>query len=123
MLRFASPVQVDVRRAARTVEVAGHTIAADTNVLLLLGSANRDETVFDRPDTFDVGREDNRHLAFGFGPHYCIGANLARLEAQVAIRVLLQRTRRMQRTDDERLPLHPSFIFRGFTRIPVELEA
>ncbi len=123
VLRFASPVQVDVRRAARTVEVAGHTIAADTNVLLLLGSANRDETVFDRPDTFDIGRADNRHLAFGFGPHYCIGANLARMEAQVAIRVLLQRTKTFRRTDDEKLPLHPSFIFRGFTRIPVELEA
>ncbi len=123
VLRFASPVQVDVRRAARTVEVARHTIAADTNVLLLLGSANRDETVFDRPDTFDIGREDNRHLAFGFGPHYCIGANLARMEAQVAIRVLLQRTKTFRRTDDEKLPLHPSFIFRGFTRIPVELEA
>lgn len=123
VLRFSSPVQVDARRAARTVEVAGHTIEADTNVLLLLGSANRDETVFDDGETFDVGREDNRHMAFGFGPHYCLGANLARLEAQVALRVLLQRTSRITRTDEERLPLHPSFIFRGFTRIPVELEA
>ena len=123
VLRFSSPVQVDARRAARTVEVAGQTIAADTNVLLLLGSANRDETVFDDAETFDIGRADNRHLAFGFGPHYCLGANLARMEAQVAIRVLLQRTERLQRTDDDRLPLHPSFIFRGFTRIPVELEA
>jgi cytochrome P450 len=122
VLRFSSPVQVDVRRAVRAVEVAGQTIAADTNVLLLLGSANRDESVFDDAETFDVGREDNRHLAFGFGPHYCLGANLARMEAQVAIRVLLQRTTRFQRTDDERLPLHSSFIFRGFTRIPVELE-
>lgn len=123
VLRFSSPVQVDARRAAHTVEVAGQTIAADTNVLLLLGSANRDETVFDRPETFDIGRDDNRHLAFGFGPHYCLGANLARMEAQVAIRVLLQRTTHFRRTDDERLPLHSSFIFRGFTRIPVELEA
>jgi cytochrome P450 len=123
VLRFSSPVQVDARHSMCRAEVAGQTIEADTNVLLLLGSANRDESVFDAADTFDVGRADNRHLAFGFGPHYCIGANLARLEAQVAIRVLLQRTRRMQRTDDERLPLHPSFIFRGFTRIPVELEA
>ena len=123
VLRFSSPVQVDARRAARTVEVAGQTIAADTNVLLLLGSANRDETVFDDAETFDIGRADNRHLAFGFGPHYCLGANLARMEAQVAIRVLLQRTTRFERTDDDRLPLHPSFIFRGFTRIPVELVA
>jgi cytochrome P450 len=123
VLRFASPVQVDARYSKRRTEVAGQTIAADTNVLLLLGSANRDETVFDDPETFDIGRADNRHLAFGFGPHYCLGANLARLEAQVAIRVLLQRTTRFQRTGDERLPLHPSFIFRGFTHIPVELEA
>jgi cytochrome P450 len=123
VLRFSSPVQVDARRAARSVEVAGQTIAADTNVLLLLGSANRDAAVFDNAETFDIGREDNRHLAFGFGPHYCLGANLARMEAQVAIRVLLQRTSSFRRTDDAPLPLHPSFIFRGFTRIPVELEA
>jgi cytochrome P450 len=123
VLRFSSPVQVDARHALRRAAVRGQTIEADTNVLLLLGSANRDEAVFDDPDTFDIGRADNRHLAFGFGPHYCLGANLARMEAQVAIRVLLERTTRFQRTDDERLPLHPSFIFRGFTRIPVELEA
>jgi cytochrome P450 len=122
VLRFSSPVQVDARYSKRSTEMAGQTIPANTNVLLLLGSANRDETVFDDPETFDIARADNRHLAFGFGPHYCLGANLARLEAQVAIRVLLQRTTRFQRTDDERLPLHPSFIFRGFTRIPVELE-
>jgi cytochrome P450 len=123
VLRFSSPVQVDARRAARTLEVAGQTITANSNVLLLLGSANRDESVFDNAETFDVGREDNRHMAFGFGPHYCIGANLARMEAQVAMRVLLQRTTSFRRTDDEPLPLHPSFIFRGFTRIPVELAA
>jgi len=122
VLRFSSPVQVDARHSRCRAEVAGQTIEADTNVLLLLGSANRDETVFHDADTFDVGRVDNRHLAFGFGPHYCLGANLARLEAQVAIRVLLQRTTRFQRTDNAPLPLHPSFIFRGFTRIPVELQ-
>jgi len=121
VLRFSSPVQVDARHALRRAEVRGQTIEAETNVLLLLGSANRDEAVFDDAETFDIGRTDNRHVAFGFGPHYCLGANLARLEAQVAIRVLLQRTTRFQRTDDEPLPLHPSFIFRGFTRIPVEL--
>jgi len=109
-----------VKQAA---EVAGHTIEAGNNVLLWLGSANRDESVFDNPETFDVGREDNRHLAFGFGPHYCLGANLARLEAQVAMRVLLQRTRSFRRTDDDPLPLHPSFIFRSVTRLPVELKA
>jgi len=121
VLRFASPVQADVRRSMRTVEVAGCGIEAGTNAVLWLGSANRDAAVFDRPDTFDVGRPDNHHLAFAFGPHYCLGANLARLEAQIAMRVLLQRTQSFQRTDDDPLPLHPSFIFRGVTRLPVEL--
>jgi len=123
VLRFASPVQVDVRHVQQTTVVRGHQIEAGNNVLLWLGSANRDEAVFDNPEAFDVGREDNRHLAFGFGPHYCLGANLARLEAQVALRVLLQRTRSFRRTDDDPLPLHPSFIFRSVTRLPVELES
>ena len=122
VLRFSSPVQVDVRHAPRAAEIAGQPVPAGSNMLLWLGSANRDEAVFERPDVFDVGREDNRHLAFGFGPHYCLGANLARLEAQVAVRVLLQRTRSFRRTDDEPLPLHPSFIFRGMKALPVELE-
>lgn len=123
VLRFCSPVQADVRHVTRDVAVGGARIPAHTNIVLWLASANRDETVFERPDDFDIGRKENYHLAFGFGPHYCLGANLARLEAQVALRTLLQRTRRFRRTDADRLPLHPSFIFRGFTRIPVELEA
>jgi len=121
VLRFASPVQVDVRRTTRPVEVAGQRIEAGSIALLWLGSANRDERVFERAEVFDITREDNRHLSFGFGPHFCLGANLARLEAQVALRVLLQRTKGFQRTDNEPLPLHPSFIFRGVTRLPMEL--
>jgi cytochrome P450 len=123
VLRFSSPVQVTVRRANQRMEVAGMAIEADQNALVWLGSANRDESVFDRPDVFDIARDDNRHLAFGFGPHFCLGSNLARLEAQVAIGTLVRRTTDFHRADDEPLPLHPSFIFRSFTRIPVELEA
>lgn len=123
VLRFCSPVQCDVRRLRRDVEVAGQSVEAEMIALLWLGSANRDEAVFERPEQFDIGREDNRHLAFGFGPHYCLGANLARLEAQLALRVLLERSREMRRTDDEQLPLHPSLIFRSHTRLPVEVIA
>ncbi|MFQ5665407.1 MAG: cytochrome P450 [Candidatus Binatia bacterium] len=123
VLRFCSPVQADVRRVRCSAEIAGQAIEEGKNMLLWLGSANRDEAVFDRPNSFDIARAENQHLAFGFGPHFCLGANLARLEAQVAVRVLLHRTRSFCRTDDDALPLHPSFIFRGFTRIPVALEA
>ena len=91
-------------------------------VLLWLASANRDESVCDRPDVLDLGREKNPHLGLGFGVHYCLGHNLARLEASVATEALLRRTRRFERTDDGELPLHPSPVFRAFSKLPVRLE-
>jgi cytochrome P450 len=121
VLRYASPVQLDPRRATRDVELHGARIAADELVVCWLGSANRDAEAFAAPERFDVGRRDNRHLAFGFGPHYCLGANLARLEAEVALGALLDRTRAFERTDAAPLPLHPSIVFRGVTRLPVRL--
>ncbi len=123
VLRFASPVQLDPRRATRTVELHGHRIEAGQIVVNWLGSANRDEAVFSDAERFDVARGENRHLAFGFGTHYCLGANLARLEAQVALRTLLARTRAFERTDDDQLPLHPSIVFRGVTKLPLRLIA
>jgi cytochrome P450 len=122
VLRFASPVQLDPRRATRDVEVAGVKVPAERIVLSWLGSANRDEAVFSDPDRFDIGRPDNRHLAFGFGPHFCLGSNLARLEARVAIGALLDHTQSFRRLDDEPLPLHPSIVFRGVTELPLRLE-
>ncbi|MCX8073017.1 MAG: cytochrome P450 [Candidatus Binatia bacterium] len=122
VLRFASPIQCDVRRLVRDTEVAGQRIEAEKIALLWLGAANRDETVFPEAERFDIARADNRHLAFGFGPHYCLGANLARLEAQVALRVLLARTRTWRLATSEPLPMHPSLIFRAFTRLPLEVE-
>ena len=87
-----------------------------------IGSANRDEAVFERPEVFDIRRKNSRHLAFGFGPHYCLGASLASLEAQVAVGALLARTRAFRRVDDSPLPLHPSIVFRGVTSLPMVLE-
>lgn len=121
VLRYSSPVQLDPRRATRRVELYGHTIEANQIAVSWIGSANHDEAVFSDPERFDIGREDNRHLAFGFGPHYCLGANLARLEAQVALHALLARTRAFERTDDRPLPLHPSIVFRGVTELPLRL--
>ncbi len=122
VLRFSSPVQMDPRRATRDVELHGATIAAGEFVLCWLGSANRDEAVFERADAFDVTRTRSPHLAFGFGPHFCLGAALATLEAETALRVLLARTRSFRRADDAPLPLHPSIVFRGVTRLPMALE-
>lgn len=121
VLRYSSPVQLDPRCAKRAVALHGYTVEPGQIVVCWIGSANRDEEVFERADQFDVGRSDNRHIAFGFGPHYCLGANLARLETQVALRVLLQRTRTFERTDDALLPLHQSIVFRAVTALPVRL--
>jgi cytochrome P450 len=121
VLRFASPVQFDPRRAARATALHGVEIQENDFVLCWLGSANRDEQVFERPETFDIARAKNTHLAFGFGTHYCIGANLARQEARVAIGALLARTKGFERRGDQELPLHPSPVFRAVTQLPLRL--
>jgi cytochrome P450 len=118
VLRYASPVQFDPRRATREVELHGVRLRPDDYVLCWLGSANRDERVFERPDVFDVGRNRNPHLAFGFGPHYCLGANLARLEARVALEALFAHTKGFELATAEPLPLHPSPVFRAVTKLP-----
>jgi len=122
VLRFASPVQFAPRRARQAGELHGVPIRENDVLLCWIGSANRDETVFARPVRFDVSRDPNPHLSFGFGIHYCLGANLARLEARVALGALLRRTRRFALATDEPLPLHPSPVFRAVTRLPVQLE-
>jgi cytochrome P450 len=123
VMRYASPVQMDPRGALRDLELGGVPIEKGQLIVCWLGSANHDETVFDDPERFDVGRPGNHHLGFGFGPHYCLGANLARLEASIALERLLARTKSFERTGEDVLPLHPSIVFRGVTRLPLRLVA
>ncbi|HEY2104466.1 MAG TPA: cytochrome P450 [Candidatus Binataceae bacterium] len=91
MLRYASPVTHIMRTAKREVEMHGQKIRAGDRVVIWNASANRDQEAFPDPDRFDVGRTPNDHLAFGHGEHFCLGANLARLETKVMIEELLAR--------------------------------
>ena len=118
-LRFETPLQFLFRRVCCEVEIAGTTLPKDSIVIPLVGSANRDERRFERPDEFDIKRPDQGHLAFGFGPHFCMGASLARLEAQVAIEALLDELPRLRRTSATRESID-SFMLRGPRRLELE---
>jgi len=122
LLRYTSPVFMPTERYAREdVTIEGVTIRRGEMALGVIGSANRDETVFDSPDTLDITREPNKHLSFGFGIHYYLGAPLARMEAQIAINTLLKRLLHLRlKGPVESLRWRPSLILRGLEALPVE---
>jgi cholest-4-en-3-one 26-monooxygenase len=94
IIRWASPVNYMARTATRDVELHGRSIREGDKVVLLYSSANRDESVFAAPDRFDVRRSPNHHVGFGFGPHFCLGATLARIELRAILEVLIPRVTR-----------------------------
>ena len=94
-LRLESPVPLGIREAAAATTVAGQPVAAGTTVNVLFGAANRDPEVFDEPDRFDIRRAETAQLAFGHGSHFCVGAQLAQLEAEVAVAQVLRRHPRL----------------------------
>jgi cytochrome P450 len=122
VLRYDSPVQRTSRVASRDTEVGGRTLGAGSFVLALLGGANRDPDVFPEPDTFDVTRSNAaEHLSFSSGPHYCLGAALARMEGEIGLRALFERFGGMT-------PAGPSQrrgtgTLRGYRSLPVNLDA
>ena len=92
MLRWTTPVVAFMRTTTKEVSLGGHAVPADSPILMLYASANRDEEVFgETASVFDVARDPNPHVAFGFGPHFCIGAVLARLEGRILLEELLER--------------------------------
>jgi len=120
MLRYVAPVQLTGRVALEPIEVGGVVVAPGEFAMLLIGSANRDPAAFTDPDTFDVARSDNNNLGFGFGIHHCLGAALARLEAQVALTALTRRARVIERSGDD-LSYKENVVLRGLAALPVHL--
>jgi cytochrome P450 family 142 subfamily A polypeptide 1 len=120
MLRWVTPIKNMSRTATRDVEVGGQGLRAGDQLVLMYPSANRDEAVFDEPFRFDVGREPNPHLAFGFGSHFCLGASLARLELQVMFGRLLERLPDLElAADAATLPYRNSNFITGPEAMPV----
>jgi cytochrome P450 len=122
VLRYESPVQLLPRLTACAVELEGGKIPTDATVFLLLGAANRDERKFPEPDRFDVTRNPQDHLGFGYGIHYCLGAPLARLEGRIALESLLFDCPPFTCTR-EHLPQIASLLVRGVQTLPVRFAA
>jgi cholest-4-en-3-one 26-monooxygenase len=120
MLRWVSPIKNFNRTATRDVELHGQTIGAGQNVLLLYPSANRDETVFADPESFDIRRQPNEHVAFGFGAHLCLGHRLARAELVAMVDRLLDRLPDIHLATEDPQPLRVSNFISGFETLPVE---
>jgi cytochrome P450 len=112
MLRYEPPVHFRTRKALGSIEVGGRTIPKGAPVILLLAAASRDPARFADPDHFDPDREDNQHFGFGGGLHYCIGAPLARIEAEIALVALSQRLVAPRLLDDPP-PYRPGAALRG----------
>jgi cytochrome P450 len=119
-LRLESPVPLGVRIAERATTVAGVPAPAGTNVVVLFGAANRDPDVFREPARFDVRRDPTGHLAFGLGSHFCVGAQLALVEAEIAVERLLRRRPRLRAGA---IPSwRPTFATRGIACLPVDVD-
>ncbi len=119
LLRYDSPVQRVRRITTRDILLGGREIPQGTPVTAFLGSANRDPELWGRPDALDVTRPDVAPLSFGGGPHYCIGAALARLESRVAFEMLLDRFSELRLSECFEDRWHPNVAFRGLVELPL----
>ncbi|MGH8885799.1 MAG: cytochrome P450 [Egibacteraceae bacterium] len=118
LLRYDNSVQMATRIVVGQVELGGHTLGDGAFVSAVVGAANRDPDRFADPDRLDLGRPDNRHLSFSGGPHFCLGAPLARLEGEVAIGALVRRLPAL-RLDTDTIEWRPKPALRGLERLPV----
>ncbi len=119
MLRYDAPVPAFFRTTTQEVTVGGITFPPETLLLVVFGSANRDETHFPQADQFDMQRSPNRHLAFGYGIHFCLGAFLARKQGQIAFETLCQRLPQLRLSPGQTFSHAPILRQRGFVRLDV----
>ncbi|HYB01553.1 MAG TPA: cytochrome P450 [Ktedonobacteraceae bacterium] len=121
LLRYVCPVEMATERYAREdIEIAGITIPRGELAMAVIGSANRDERYFENPDMLDITRKNNRHLAFGHGVHFCLGAPLARLEGQIALSTLIQRMPNLRlNIAPDQVRWRGTFVLRGLEALPV----
>jgi cytochrome P450 len=117
-LRFEPTGHAVARYVMRDVDYYGTTVSAGSSMLLLVAAANRDPRRYDAPDVYDISRDDIQHLTFGYGLHYCLGANLARLEGRVALDELLNRWPEWD-VDYDEMELAPTSTVRGWARMPM----
>ncbi len=119
VLRYRPPVQATVRQATEDVAIHDATVKAGQPVIVWLASANRDAGEFPNPDSFEIARTPNRHLSFGHGIHFCLGAPLARLEAAIALDEIGRRLPELRRADGSPLEQVPGFIMHGVKHLPL----
>ncbi len=118
MLRYEAPSPVNARWVNRDLEYYGKQLPKDSKLILLNGSADRDGRHFENADVFDVRRKIDRHIAFGYGTHFCVGAALARLESRIAIEETLKRFPTWDIDDGELEWVHTSTV-RGYAKVPI----
>ncbi len=123
MIRWVSPLLNMRRTAAEDIELHGQTISKGDQVLLMYAAANRDESVFENPQRFDVTRHPNPHLAFGIGAHFCLGANIARMELRCAFEAILTRLPELSRAESGPLRISAPAFACGLTTLPVRVAA
>jgi cytochrome P450 family 142 subfamily A polypeptide 1 len=119
MLRWVSPIKNMVRTATCDVRLRGQLVHGGDELMLLYPSANRDEAVFEDPFSFDIARSPNEHVAFGFGPHFCLGSSLARLELSVMVERLLDRLPDLELTEPGEPARRPANFISGYESLPV----
>ena len=120
LLRYESPSQHTARIARAGAVLGGKEIAEGDAVIAVMGAGNRDPERFPDPDRLDLGRPDNRHLAFGWAGHFCFGAPLARIEGQAAFEALLSRFSELSLAADEDIQWRPNLGLRGLTELHVQ---
>lgn len=119
-LRYDAPAPFTIRSAKEEVEVGGKTIRSGDQVIVALGAANRDPEQFPDPDRFDLGRRENRHLGFGGGTHFCLGASVARLEIEVALATVVRRLPGLRPAGAPEW--RETFAIRGLKRLPLAFD-